>query len=46
MLRLGSAGTVTFQLRSAAGITDKRKKATVAAIEAELDRRMSEVQDD
>ena len=42
MLRLSSAGTVTFQLRSAGGITDRAKKATVAAIETELGRRMSE----
>jgi len=42
ILRLSSAGTVTFQLRSAGGITDRAKKATVAAIETELSRKMSE----
>ena len=46
MLRLSSAGTVTFQLRSAAGITDRAEKAKVAAIETELGRRMSEVPDE
>ena len=46
MLRMSSAGTVTFQLRSAAGITDRATKATVAAIETELGRRMSEVPDE
>jgi REP element-mobilizing transposase RayT len=46
MLRLKSAGSVTFQLRSASGITDRATKTTVAAIEAELGRRMSEAPDE
>ena len=45
MLRLSSAGTVTFQLRSAAGITDRAEKAKLVAIEAELASKMSEMPD-
>ena len=45
MLRLSSAGTVTFQLRSAAKITDRAEKTMVAAIETELASKMSEVPD-
>ena len=45
MLRLSSAGTVTFQLRSAAGITDSAEKAKLVAIEAELGSKMSGLPD-
>ena len=42
---LSFTGTVTFQLRSAAGITDRAVKAKLVAIEAELGSKMSEVPD-